>query len=575
MLNSKIKLIVFALFALTMISCNDSEFSSAGCAGSDCGDVVTPASVFSWDYGSWSQCSKACGGGDQTRTVACVDKNDVVVPDSECVGTKPQSNQICNSQACVSQYNWNIGPYGMCSKSCGGGTKSRVVSCQHQNGSYSNDSNCPAPKPSTTSICNPDTCPETYSWVPGAWSTCSKTCGGGSRTRSVTCRTAQGIIADESFCSGTKPAETEPCNVQNCNFGYTWVTGSWGNCSKECEGGKQYRSLGCLRDDGVYVPQSLCTATRPAIERACNTQACPAACTTYPINKSVADSENQLDILIVVDDSGSMAADNLKLARKLNSFVSNVESSNLDWRMCITTTDVGYYEGRPLEWQGQSDYILKKGDSNLTQTFVDTMKFIGSGWSTDEQGIKAMNLSVKDNSRSKCFRQKAGLAVIVISDEDERSVGGNKSLNATQYKPLGPLNEPSSFASTIKEEFGTGKRYSVNSIVVTKKQCRDQQNAEGDPSFYGLKYQQLSGLSGGGVGSICDSDYSNNLTLFANTITKKLSTYKMQCKPDESPKVFVDGVNYNSNITVQDDSIIFNPVVRGPANVTGSYCCKK
>ncbi len=573
MLNSKIKLLALALFAVLAAGCNDSEFSSAGCTGADCD--VKPSSVYSWDFGGWSQCSMACGGGDQTRTVACVDKNDVVVPDSECVGTKPNNSQTCNMQACVNTYSWNIGPYGQCSKACDGGTKVRVVTCQHKNGTFTSDSNCSTEKPSTSAECNTDACPNTYSWVPGAWSSCSKTCDGGTRTRSVTCRTAADIIVDDSYCTGTKPEDTGTCNSQACSYGYTWVTGSWGKCSEECGGGIQERSLGCLRDDGVYVPQSLCTETKPAVERACNTDECAPTCKTYQINESVPSAKNKLDVLLVIDDSGSMAADNQKLARKLKNFVSKLESSNIDWRMCVTTTDVSYYEGRAIQWQGKSGHILKKGDTNLHNIFVDTIKWIGSGWSTDEQGIKAMNLAVKDNSRSKCFRKNAGLSVIVISDEDERSVGGKKSLSTTQYKPLTKLNNPSSFMATVNAEFGVGKRVSVNSIIVKNSTCRAKQNAEGDPSFYGTLYQQISALTGGGVGSICANDYSNNLSLFANKITKSLSSLQMQCTPKESPSVFVDGVDYNSNITINGSEIIFNPVVDGPANITGSYCCNK
>lgn len=572
---------LYSLFSLSVISllllsCNDSEFSSAGCTTEEC--QVREFS-FVWDAGEFGRCSLACGGGEATRTVACVDANEVIVPDSECTGDRPTERQSCNIQPCVSDFEWNIGPFGACSKACGGGTRNRVVTCQSRDGVFVEDSRCSGPKPSTTEPCNQDICPEVYSWIPGEWSECSKSCGTGSRTRSVTCRNAEGLIVDDSFCTGQKPEELSPCNTQACTFNYSWVTGSYGLCSETCGGGVQDRSLGCLRDDGVYVPHSLCPSPQPQTQRACNTQACAPTCTNYNIAESVPASQNLLDILLVIDDSGSMAADNQKLANKLGTFISEIEASNMDWQACITTTDVGYFQGRPLQWQGTSGHILRRGTSGLQNIFRDTIAWIGHGWSTDEQAIKAINLSIKDNSSSNCYRQNAGMAVILISDEDERSVGGRQSVNETQYRPLGTLNLPNSVATTVQQEFGSGKRFVVNSIIVKDQDCKDQQTAEGDPAFFGTQYQLLSSLTGAlperGVASICDNDYSQSLRLFANRITHTMGSIQLQCRPDESPTVFIDGADATSRISIINNELIFDPVVSGPASISGSYCCRQ
>lgn len=48
----------------------------------------------SWSVGSWGVCSKTCGGGTQTRSVTC--------PSGfNCTGVKPATSQACNTTACV------------------------------------------------------------------------------------------------------------------------------------------------------------------------------------------------------------------------------------------------------------------------------------------------------------------------------------------------------------------------------------------------------------------------------------------------------------------------------------------
>lgn len=56
-----------------------------------------------------------------------------------------------------------------------------------------------------------------FAWHVDSWSICSKTCGIGTRTATLSCRSPAGdVIAVSNCTSAVKPATQENCNVQAC-----------------------------------------------------------------------------------------------------------------------------------------------------------------------------------------------------------------------------------------------------------------------------------------------------------------------------------------------------------------------
>ncbi len=66
------------------------------------------------------------------------------------------------------------------------------------------------------SVTNPPS--YTYSYVVGAWSACSATACAtqGTQIRSVTCTRNDGVAVTDSYCTGTKPATSQPCSAPAC-----------------------------------------------------------------------------------------------------------------------------------------------------------------------------------------------------------------------------------------------------------------------------------------------------------------------------------------------------------------------
>jgi hypothetical protein len=214
--------------------------------------------------------------------------------------------------------------------------------------------------------------------------------------------------------------------------------------------------------------------------------------------------------------------------------------------------------------------VLNKNSGDLSTIFQQTIYDIGSGFSNDEQGIKASVLSVLNNPVYPCYRTGSALAVIIISDEDERSVGGNSGLSSQQYKALGSQNYPGTYVNTVKAVFGADKRMAVNSIVVKDNACKNIEDAEGSLSFIGGRYMELADLTGGKNGSICDTDYSANLNYFKDVITSTISGFDLECEPYSAANVSIpSGYSY----TVSGNHIAFTPVLPSGTTVTVTYQC--
>ena len=236
---------------------------------------------------------------------------------------------------------------------------------------------------------------------------------------------------------------------------------------------------------------------------------------------------NSIDILIVVDDSSSMAPEQEKFGSALADLLENLKNSYDDVRACIITTDYNYYNGAPIRWalkEGgtfvDQSVLLDWSADSIRRVVSDTIERLGSEWGSDEQAIRSTAELVRSHSQFGCIRQRGLLFVIVLSDEDERSTGGNSSLSNAQFKPFEEFNYPENLVALFRRVLPE-KQLIWNSIVVVPgdKQCESQQDAQISPSFPGVTYAKLSRMTGGYIGSICEPDFSRHIIRFIEDIS--------------------------------------------------------
>lgn len=76
-----------------------------------------------------------------------------------------------------------------------------------------------------------------HRWQVTKWSPCSKSCGGGHRSRNVTCtqvvnKFTDPVTKDPTLCSENKPRSQEICNHHHC-YNH-WHKGPWSDVSTSC-----------------------------------------------------------------------------------------------------------------------------------------------------------------------------------------------------------------------------------------------------------------------------------------------------------------------------------------------------
>lgn len=301
-------------------------------------------------------------------------------------------------------------------------------------------------------------------------------------------------------------------------------------------------------------------------------------------------ASKKVDFLLVIDNSASMIAVQQKMAQSMTALASKMNSLNIDWQMCLTvTTDMnkggtasgtgthtctgpyctGTYTGGTWHW-GVSlpwvngKYAVNKNDlSSNADLFKNTIPKLGAGDSGtgDERGIKAAynhfaNSKSGAHNTTGCYRAGSSVAVILLSDEDERSVAGDcsrvntqlgdkeipacKEYNTGALRVLEFEDKPENLISQANSVFGDTARFTFNSIISDTDQCTAQLNANASfvgadgksyysPHYTGTVYKKASQLTNGGIASLCSNDLQ--LNLFSDVVVNTLSKLNLECAP--------------------------------------------
>lgn len=276
-------------------------------------------------------------------------------------------------------------------------------------------------------------------------------------------------------------------------------------------------------------------------------------------------SGDKLDIVIVVDNSPSMKEEQRKMATRFSTFISKL--SGLDWQLGIITTDATgkkeWEEGRLVPMVGlKNTFLINKLTPHVEKIFGNTVQRKEHGTS-NEEGIKALNLLLDRNEYNYAFRDRAHLATIVVSDEDERSNG----------KSLQLKNKPETLMNHVKNKWDGNKTFTHHSIVLLKEGSVKGCSQVG-ANFVGKTYMDLSRKTGGIIGNICSNDYGKELQAIGDSMTAEAYTMMLKCVPTGSVEVtYLPVPNQPITHTVKENKLYLKPYPPVGTKVQAKYYC--
>ncbi len=317
-------------------------------------------------------------------------------------------------------------------------------------------------------------------------------------------------------------------------------------------------------------------------------------------NQTSAEVNGKIDILWVIDNSGSMATSQQAVADNFRRFIDKFEANGFDFQIAVTTSDAYrdvfnqnlnqsiYKSGIYVDDKGvsiEAPKILKPDTPNLNKAFIANI-IRGVNGSGDERVFQSLKAALSNpaNLNLGFPRKDAFLSVILVSDEDDFSWDGASTID-NQY------NNPALHTSVMYDEFlmnltqsnALGRRYNVNSIAildsptVSAAQCLTTLGA--GTRKVGVRYKALSEMSQGILGSLCQ-DFGSTLAKISNKIIE-LSTqfYLARIPAPGSLRVYVDGIEvapgtvngFVYNQTSNSISFFGSAVPSAGASITVTY----
>lgn len=295
----------------------------------------------------------------------------------------------------------------------------------------------------------------------------------------------------------------------------------------------------------------------------------------------------KVDILWAVDNSGSMDPFQGNMVNNFGSFISTFINKGYDFQMATTTSDA-FLSGASFSnnlslsrFRDGTDasshtgvFVITPSTPNLFSTFV-TNNTQGSAGSGDERIFSSFKEALNNPQNAGFVRPDAFLAIIILSDEDDFSdptrpeyswlSNGGKADHSYTNPTLETVASYKTYLDNLKGSSDANRRYNVSSIAVIDNNCLTAHQANAASSIIGQRYMQLSQLTAGITGSICDASYATSLSNIQSQIVELSTRFTLNRIPDEStlsvivnnavvPKDPVNGWTYSSAM----NAIIFH-----------------
>jgi len=259
-----------------------------------------------------------------------------------------------------------------------------------------------------------------------------------------------------------------------------------------------------------------------------------------------------LDIIFVIDNSGSMNIFHQHLASQMTNFMNAFVISGADYHMSFVTTDKGYFQGSGAVYWIDNTFI------NPIDWAQGVITGIGVHGSAYEKGIEYARAVLQNTDSLKgaapgtpFWRDDATLVIIYVSDEPDFSAG--------------TWNSYTSFFDTIKTDVNLVRHFGV--IGDYPSGCSYQYGNYFRTVGFGSGYWNMTQRYNGDWYSICAADWGQQMQDLADTVTtRKIFAIDEPDPIENSIIVYVNGqlvtnwsYDLNSNSIIFDDNAVPEP----------------
>ncbi|KHD89400.1 MAG: hypothetical protein OM95_03250 [Bdellovibrio sp. ArHS] len=272
----------------------------------------------------------------------------------------------------------------------------------------------------------------------------------------------------------------------------------------------------------------------------------------------------KVDILFVIDDSGSMADAQNNLSRNAFAFADAISKvSILDYHIGVVTTDMDECRSRCGKLVGSPVYV-EKTTPDLVANLARRMLVGTNGSPTEEMFgpvVEALSPSLELGANLGFYRQDAFLAVIFITDAKDQS-----------------QLAPQDFLKVLATKKGDAARvlgYGVIRTLAEEKSCDGSEDLDNKLEVF-LESVVNGDKAQKNILSLCSPDYGVKLAEFAKDIVKRTAgTVKLSRTPDVKtikvsygtqviPNSLTEGWVYepSTNSILLSEGIVWN--VQGP-----------
>ncbi len=248
------------------------------------------------------------------------------------------------------------------------------------------------------------------------------------------------------------------------------------------------------------------------------------------VNVFFQEPAERVDILIVVDNSGSMAPYQRNLGDNFNAFIQFFIDANVDYHIAVTTTTIQkpeYTDQIPQCTQALLNEIPNAGhivngtvitsntpDADLVFRDLVNVGVCGAGF---EMGLEAARLAftpeLLTTVNAGFIREQAELSVIFVSDEEDVS-------------PF-PVNE---YINDLRDVKGQRSREAINASSLTVIDPAACLNAAG--SSPGARYVDVTAQTNGVSRDLCDQNFESIVTDLSLNSSRLRDTYFLARAPD-------------------------------------------